>query len=234
MAKILLKLNGAAVKEIVLNRPQITIGRSPDNDLVLNSSEVSGHHARIIQGGESWIIEDLRSTNGTFLHGWKMIQHKFKHADTIAIGKYQLLYHDHVLPTSGTLLSDPEKTMILDAKKQRDLFKTVQASGENADRYRKLASVVVVSGKTDRKLYELSGPRMMIGSHRAAAIKLSGWFAPKYAAVIIHETGVYVIKSEGPTVMFNGLPLRGRKELQRGDRFRVAGVIFEFSLKDEA
>ena len=63
MAKLLLKLNGAVLKEIALSKPQITIGRASDNDLVLNSSEVSAHHARIIQDGESWITEDLRSTN---------------------------------------------------------------------------------------------------------------------------------------------------------------------------
>jgi len=234
MAKLSLKLNGAVLKEIALSRPQITIGRAPDNDLVLNSSEVSGHHARIIQDGQSWIIEDLRSTNGTFLQGWKMIQHKFKHGDTTRIGKYVLLYEDQAMPDSGPLASDPEKTMILDPKKQRDLFKTMQAPDENAGRYQKLASVMIVRGKTDRKVYELSGPRMLIGSHRTAAIKLSGWFAPRQAAVITHEAGRYVINSEGHRVMLNGLPVVERKELQSGDWFSVAGVVFEFSLKNKA
>jgi predicted type IV restriction endonuclease len=234
MAKLSLKLNGAVLKEMALSRPQITIGRAPDNDLVLNSSEVSGHHARIIQDGQSWIIEDLRSTNGTFLQGWKMIQHKFKHGDTTLIGKYVLLYQDHATPDSGSLTLDPEKTMILDAKKQRDLFKTMQAPDEHADRYQKLASVMIMRGKTDRKVYELSGPRMLIGSHRTAAIRLRGWFAPRHAAVITHEAGMYVLKSEGPRVMVNGLPVVGRKELQTGDWFSVAGVVFEFSLKNKA
>jgi hypothetical protein len=234
MAKLLLKLNGAVLKEIALSRPQITIGRAPDNDLVLNSSEVSGHHARIIQDGQSWIIEDLSSTNGTFLKGWKMVQHKFKHGDTTLIGKYVLLYQDHAMPDSGPLALDPEKTMILDSKKQRDLFKTVQTPDENADRYQRLASVAVRRGKTDRKVYELSGPWMLIGSHRTAAIKLSGWFAPSQAAVITHEAGRYVINSQGHLVMLNGLPVVGRKELQAGDWFSVAGVVFEFSLKNKA
>ena len=124
--------------------------------------------------------------------------------------------------------------MILDPKKQRALFKTVQAPDENADRYQKLASVMTVRGKTDRKVYELTGSRMLIGSHRTAAIKLSGWFAPRHAAVITHDAGIYVIKSEGPRVRLNGLPVAGRKELQSGDRFSVAGVAFEFSLRNKA
>lgn len=234
MAKLLLKLNGAVLKEIALSRPQITIGRASDNDLVLDSSEVSGHHARIIQDGPSWIIEDLRSTNGTFLKGWKMIQHKFTHGDTTLIGKYTLLYQDHAMPDTGPVALDPEKTMILDAKKQRDLFKAVQAPDENADRYQKLASVMTLGGKTDRKVYELRGPRILIGSHRTATIKLSGWFAPSHAAVITQEAGTYVIKSEGPRVMINGLPIVVKKELQTGDWFSVAGVVFEFSLKNKA
>jgi hypothetical protein len=52
--------------------------------------------------------------------------------------------------------------------------------------------------------------------------------------VITHEAGRYVIKSEGLRVILNGLPVVGRKELQSGDRFSVAGVVFEFSLKDKA
>jgi FHA domain-containing protein len=234
MAKLLLKLNGAVLKEIALTRPQITIGRAPDNDLVLNSSEISGHHARIIQDGQSWVIEDLQSTNGTFLEGWKMVQHKFKHGDTTLIGKYVLLYQDQAMPDAGPLASDPEKTMILDSKKQRDLFKTVQTPDENADRYQKLASVVIVRGKTDRKVYKLSGTRMLIGSHPTAAIKLSGWFAPSQAAAITHEAGRYVLTSEGHKVLLNGLPIAGRKELQSGDWVSVAGVVFEFSLKNKA
>ena len=234
VAKLLLKLNGTVLKEMALSRPQISIGRSPDNDLVLNSSEVSGHHARIIQHGDSWIIEDLQSTNGTYLQGWKMIQHKFQHADTIVIGKYVLLYQDQLQPDVRMVASDPEKTIILDAKKQRDLFKTMQAVGNDADRYQKRASVMVVRGKTDRKVYECSGSRMMIGSDRTAAIKLRGWFAPRQAGVIAQEAGVYFIKSQGQTVILNGLPVMGRKELQTGDRFSIAGVVFEFFFQDQA
>ena len=163
-----------------------------------------------------------------------MIQHKFKDGDTTLIGKYVLLYQDHAMPESGPVALDPEKTMILDPKKQRALFKTVQAPDENADRYQKLASVMTVRGKTDRKVYELTGSRMLIGSHRTAAIKLSGWFAPRHAAVITYEAGRYLIKNEGLKVLLNGLPVVGRKELQTGDWFSVAGVVFEFSLNDKA
>ncbi|HEY3196994.1 MAG TPA: FHA domain-containing protein, partial [Nitrospirales bacterium] len=158
----------------------------------------------------------------------------FKHGDTTVIGKYVLLFQENAMPDSGHLALDPEKTMILDAKKQRDLFKTMQTPEESADRYPKLASLMIVRGKTDRKVYELSGPRILIGSHRTATIKLSGWFAPRHAAVITHDAGMYVIKSEGSKVTLNGLPVAGRKELQNGDWFSVAGVVFEFSLRNKA
>ena len=67
MSKLVLKCNERTLKEIVLDHRAITIGRNHDNNLVIDHPAVSGHHARIIPQDGNWIVEDLKSTNGTFL-----------------------------------------------------------------------------------------------------------------------------------------------------------------------
>lgn len=235
MAKIVLKCNGEVVKEIPLARSQFTIGRALDNDIVINSSEVSGHHARILQEAEAWVIEDLNSTNGTFFNGWKMIQHRLKHDDRVMIGKYLLLYQEESAEgRHGVSDAEPERTMILDSKKQRDLMKTVQA-GVAVKPVEKLGCLTLLKGRADRKWYELSGTQTSIGSEPTAAVRLRGWFAPKCAAVIVREGAAFIIKNgDGKRVIVNGQPVLSRKELRSGDRVSVAGVLLEFSLQDRA
>jgi len=68
----------------------ITIGRSSDNDLMLNFPEISGHHAQLITGdaGE-YVLEDLGSTNGTFVNGSKIKKTAITQRDNIKFAHYQ-------------------------------------------------------------------------------------------------------------------------------------------------
>ncbi len=67
MAKVLLKFKEAVLKEIPLEKEATTIGRKEENDIVIDNQAVSGHHAKIMQEGGSFFIEDLSSLNGTFV-----------------------------------------------------------------------------------------------------------------------------------------------------------------------
>ncbi len=94
--------------------------------------------------------------------------------------------------------------------------------------------IQIISGQTDRKEYRLSNPLTVIGSKDNAAIKLTGWFAPKTAALITRASGGYSITtSEEPkTLLLNGKPFKGRAALKDGDLISVAGVEMHFHLKD--
>lgn len=92
------------------------------------------------------------------------------------------------------------------------------------------AKVHVTSGKTDRLEYPLTKPSNLIGSQEGAAIHLTGWFAPKMAALITHRGGVYSIScSQGSKkLLVNGKEVCGQQQLKDGDAIEVAGVSMTF------
>lgn len=94
MPKILLKYNEKVIKEVRLTDGVVTIGRKPDNDLVIDNLAVSSHHARIAKLDDSFVIQDTGSTNGIFHNGEKVAQHTLKYGDQIMIGKHVVVFQD--------------------------------------------------------------------------------------------------------------------------------------------
>ena len=90
MLKILLKFNSKIIKELKIDQNEIIIGRDSGNDVQIDNVAVSREHAKIIRDQNYYFIEDLNSTNGTFVNG-KRINKKFlKENDEISIGKHSL------------------------------------------------------------------------------------------------------------------------------------------------
>lgn len=243
MARIFLKFNEAVLKEIPLDRGEMTIGRKSDNDLVIDNPAVSGHHARIVQEQGRFFVEDLGSTNGTFVNDAKILKHQLRNTDRVGVGKHLLVYQDETTqaappPAPPPKEDDSDKTMILDTKKQRELLKaagTMQfPAGVPKPAMAKVGNLVAVSGSTDQKEYELTGRLSIIGSEDSATIRLTGWFAPKNAALVTRRgDGYFVSMSEGgKKILVNGSPVQGSKELQDGDVLVVGGAQFQFVMKD--
>lgn len=92
--KIIVTLNGEPLRELSLDKDRITIGRRPYNDLVLENPAVSGEHADLKLTLNDWMLEDLNSTNGTFVNGQPVKKHFLQNNDTIEIVKYRLLFLD--------------------------------------------------------------------------------------------------------------------------------------------
>ena len=90
MLRIILKFKSTVLKELKINQDEIIIGRDSGNDIQIDNIAVSREHARIIRGPNYYLIEDLNSSNGTFVNG-KIINKKFlKEEDEILIGKHSL------------------------------------------------------------------------------------------------------------------------------------------------
>jgi len=87
--RLLLRVPGEPSREIALDRPVFTIGRRPDNDIVLLPEYVSGHHGRLEQRGAEWHYLDLDSTNGTFVNGRKVPGAVLHDGDVLRIGDPQ-------------------------------------------------------------------------------------------------------------------------------------------------
>ncbi len=111
MAKLILSMETTMLKEIPLNKERTTIGRKPHNDIQIDNLAISGEHAVVITILNDSFLEDLGSTNGTFVNGQSVKKHFLKNGDTIELGKYRLKYVSE-LPQQ-TSSADFEKTMIL-------------------------------------------------------------------------------------------------------------------------
>ncbi len=110
MAKLVLSMNGVVQGEYPLDKERITIGRKPDNDIQIDNLAVSGKHALIITILDDSFLEDLGSTNGTYVNGKLIKKHALKDGDVITIGKHELKYVNEHASTDD---EDFEKTMII-------------------------------------------------------------------------------------------------------------------------
>ena len=91
-AKLILSLNNSVLGEFPLDKERIIVGRKPENDIQVDNLAVSGQHAAIITILNDSFLEDLDSTNGTFVNGKLVKKHALKHGDVITIGKHELKY----------------------------------------------------------------------------------------------------------------------------------------------
>ena len=92
MPKVIVSIDGVVIKEVQLTKDRTTLGRRPYNDIVIDNLAVSGEHAVIqIIDGEA-VLEDLNSTNGTYINGKAVKKQSLQNNDTIEIGKYKIRF----------------------------------------------------------------------------------------------------------------------------------------------
>ena len=108
MAKLVVTAPGAVTREVQLDKERITIGRREDNDICLEDSSISGHHAAVITVLNDSFLQDLNSTNGTMINGKRIQKHALKSGDVIVIGRARIEYYG-----DDASEDDFEKTMIL-------------------------------------------------------------------------------------------------------------------------
>ena len=94
MARLMLSLDGQVLAEYNMTKERYTVGRLPDNDVRIDNAAVSGHHALIINILNDSFLEDLNSTNGTYVNGKLIKKHALQHGDVITIGHHQLRFVD--------------------------------------------------------------------------------------------------------------------------------------------
>jgi chromosome segregation ATPase len=97
--RLLTRTDGESEVVHVLGR-KTTIGRTPDNDLQIDTKFISRHHAVILAAPAHTIIEDLNSTNGVMVNGRRIRRHPLKDGDMVAIGKTQFRFSVRQPPTS--------------------------------------------------------------------------------------------------------------------------------------
>src|SRR5262245_49799096 len=162
MPKFLLQFEGAVIKEIP-TKGEITVGRKPDNDVVIDNPAVSGHHCRIVRDGDTFFVEDLRSTNGVFLNAKKVEKSGLQNNDVIGIAKHALKFVDErpqtpFIPSPQAKASSADATMMISPQKQQEL-----AAASTTAAQKKPATLRVTKGVVGALEYELKGRSTYIG-----------------------------------------------------------------------
>ncbi len=182
MARLILSLDNQVLAEYNMSKERYTIGRLPDNDVRIDNPAVSGHHSLIINILNDSFLEDLNSTNGTYVNGKLIKKHALQHGDVITIGHHQLRFSDQ--HASDTEQDEFEKTMVIPAGQQSadQLAKAEKAADEAAQASSAASSLPDedVSVKLDDEeaaaLSEASAPKPV--SHTATAAGIDPSTAP--------------------------------------------------------
>ena len=214
MPKLMLKFEAAFIREIKLDKPSFTIGRKPDNDIALDNAAVSGHQCKMYESGGTWYVEDLNSTNGTFVNGKKTLKAGLKNGDTINLVKFSLLYADET--AAAATAEQP-----LPPQRQKTPLGALEVLENPADA---------------RKDFELTGLSTYIGKSAQAAIpyKSGGLFGggPELALVItMRPEGYYLNPIKEGYAKYNGNPLTEKVMMKDDDTFEVGSTRFRFFLK---
>jgi pSer/pThr/pTyr-binding forkhead associated (FHA) protein len=125
-------LDGQTLAEYNMTKERYTVGRLPDNDIRIDNAAVSGHHSLIINILNDSFLEDLNSTNGTYVNGKLIKKHALQHEDVITVGHHQLRFLEDQLDDMPA--DEFEKTMVIEprGKTQEDIVRAAHAADEAA------------------------------------------------------------------------------------------------------
>ena len=223
---LVLTLNQSVLGEFPLDKERLLIGRKPENDIQVDNLAVSGQHAAIITILNDSFLEDLDSTNGTFVNGKLVKKHALKHGDVITIGKHELKYVNDEATTDD---QDFEKTMII-----RPGMASHAAAAAKAEETAPPPPAGVTSQIADGemplgKIQVLSGPGAGKELELKKALITLGRPGVQVAVITRRPQGYFITHVEGKHPMVNGDTIGAQAHaLKDHDVVELAGVKMEF------
>ncbi len=228
MGKLVVSLDGVVIKEVQITKDKTTLGRRPYNDMVIDNLAVSGEHAVLQMVGNDVFIEDLNSTNGTYINGKAIKKQLLAHNDTVEIGKYKIKY----LTDEG---GDYEKTMIIrPGAVQPPAFSPSQPPhsgfGGLGGRAPGAGSSAGAGAGTPALIKVLSGAASGREVMLTKVVTTVGKPGVQVASITKRPTGYVFAHVEGSTrPVVNGMPLAGESvPLRHGDVIELAGTQMQF------
>ena len=108
LGRILVGFNGQTIAERELTPGRFIIGRTPDNDLQIDSKYISRHHAQIVTSSSTSVLEDLNSTNGIYVRAKRVRRRMLNDGDVVQIGQHEIMYFDERLSRTRVLPGEGE------------------------------------------------------------------------------------------------------------------------------
>ncbi|MEI6027139.1 MAG: FHA domain-containing protein [Betaproteobacteria bacterium] len=218
MSKLVISLDGVVVREASIAKEKTTLGRRPYNDIVIDNLAVSGEHAMFHMMGPEVFIEDLKSTNGTYVNGAVVKRQRLAYDDVIEIGKYKIKFLAEGQPPA------PQDDSGSGDDKDWAGFVTVPGSDlglfSAPAPLQTQASIRVLNGAAAGREVQLTKDRTTLGKpgvQVAAINKRGGSF------LLTHVEGAQRPTVNGAMVTDDGLSLRN------GDVIELAGTRMQFT-----
>jgi len=223
---LVLTLNQSVLGEFSLDRERLLIGRKPENDIQVDNLAVSGQHAAIITILNDSFLEDLDSTNGTFVNGKLVKKHALKHGDVITIGKHELKYVNDEATTDD---QDFEKTMIIRPGMASHAAAAAKAEETAPPPPAGISSQVTADEMPLGKIQVLSGPGAGKELELKKALITLGRPGVQVAVITRRPQGYFITHVEGKHPMVNGDAIGAQAHALRDhDVVELAGVKMEF------
>ncbi|HXS28347.1 MAG TPA: FHA domain-containing protein [Steroidobacteraceae bacterium] len=244
MARLILSLDGQVMAEYNMNKERYTVGRLPDNDIRIDNAAVSGHHSLIINILNDSFLEDLNSTNGTYVNGKLIKKHALQHGDVITVGHHQLRFVE-----DDEAQDEFEKTMVIQpSARPVEKLRTVREAVEQA-----VPGAAVAASSSGSAASAASGVRAGLDGQAVKKAKLqvlSGAFAGRelelnkalttlgrpgvqVAAITRRADGYFIVHVDSDREhnfpLVNGAPIGAQaRRLADNDVIQLAGVKMGF------
>jgi hypothetical protein len=212
MPKLIVSIDGVVIKEVQLTKARTTLGRRPYNDVVIDNRAVSGEHAAVSMSDDEVQLEDLNSTNGTYVNGRAIRKQALSHNDLVEIGKYKIKFLNPAQDVDARRAGAPPASSEEAPKLQRRAFDTAAHAAS-------VASIRVISGTAAGREVSLVKVVTTLGKPGVAVAaitrKLQGY-------VVVHVEG-----NERP--LLNGDAVGTHPMgLKNGDILQLAGTQMQF------
>jgi FHA domain len=230
MPKLTLLVGRATMRVYDLDKTSILVGRDDEMDIVIDNPSVSRKHAEIRREGNGWVVEDLGSSNGTFLHGQKLAgPHPVTAGDEIGFGKFSLVFDkvvaaDAAPAPAGKAHTVPspdatEGTMHIKAHEVKELLK-------DSERKRR-AHLLWEAGGRRGQHYLSEAPAVLFGTDDLCDVRVPK--GPKHHLLVVsREGGCEVRNLAAWGKMTVGGKATKKAALKNGDVVQMAGLKLTF------
>jgi pSer/pThr/pTyr-binding forkhead associated (FHA) protein len=230
MARLVLSLDGQVMAEYNMNKERYTIGRLPDNDIRIDNAAVSGHHSLIINILNDSFLEDLNSTNGTYVNGKLIKKHALQHGDVITVGHHQLRFVE-----DDEQQDEFEKTMVIQpsARPVEKLRAAAEVASTNTATGKSRALTDGAAAVKKAKLQVLSGAFAGREVELSKALTTLGRPGIQVAAITRRTDTYYIVHVDSGKPddfpLLNGTPIGAQAtKLNDNDVIQLAGVKMGF------
>ena len=234
MPSLKLNFRNKLIADFPLKRGySLTIGRKKNNDVIIDNLAVSSHHAKIDSVGDSFVLIDLQSKNGSFVNEEQVSSHWLKPGDTINIGKHSLVFgysENETLPEDET--DEIDKTMVMDTSQYRSMVnKNKEKAAEPPVSAKKSDTIGIISFlKGGDGKYKCRKSITKIGKHPDSDIVVKGFMVGRTSATISKRPDGFYLSYVGgvsrPKV--NAKKVRSERFLYDNDIIEIGKTTMQF------